>query len=94
MEEIFRAEGIHGVLHMPETGIGEGMVLSHGAGSNCNAPMLVAFAEAFSRAGITVLRCDLPYRQKRASGPPRNSAEDRAGLRNAALAMRGMVPGR
>lgn len=56
--------------------------------------MLIAFAEAFSRAGISVLRCDLPYRQKRASGPPRNSAEDRAGLRNAVLAMRGMAAGR
>jgi predicted alpha/beta-hydrolase family hydrolase len=56
--------------------------------------MLVAFAETFARAGITALRCDLPYRQKRASGPPRNSPEDRAGLRNAVLAMRSMVPGR
>ena len=87
---------VRGFVHRASErgGQGDGLVFTHGAGSNCNAPMLVAFAEAFSRAGITVLRCDLPYRQKRASGPPRNSAEDRAGLRNAALAMRGMVPGR
>ena len=87
---------VRGFVHRASAvgGQGDGLVFTHGAGSNCNAPMLAAFAEAFARAGITVLRCDLPYRQKRASGPPRNSAEDRAGLRNAVLAMRGLAPGR
>jgi predicted alpha/beta-hydrolase family hydrolase len=56
--------------------------------------MLVALANAFSSAGVTVLRCDLPYRQKRPFGPPRASAEDRAGLQNAVAALRSMVPGR
>ena len=57
--------------------------------------MLVALANAFADVGLTVLRCDLPYRQKRASGPPRGSGEeDRAGLRNAIAALRGIVPGR
>jgi uncharacterized protein len=44
--------------------------------------------------GMAVLRCDLPYRQKRSYGPPRNSAEDRAGLQNAVAALRSIVPGR
>ena len=87
---------VRGFVHRASErgGQGDGLVFTHGAGSNCNASMLVAFAEAFARAGISVLRCDLPYRQKRASGPPRNSAEDRAGLRNAVLAMRKMAPGK
>jgi predicted alpha/beta-hydrolase family hydrolase len=93
MEEIFRAEGIHGVLHMPETGIGEGMVLSHGAGSNCNAPLLVRLARAFSEAGYVVLRFDLPFRQHRPSGPPfpAAAAQDREGIERAVEAVKRMV---
>jgi predicted alpha/beta-hydrolase family hydrolase len=56
--------------------------------------MLVALAHTFSGAGFTVLRCDLPYRQKRAAGPPRNADEDRAGLRHAVAELRKIVPGR
>lgn len=84
---------VRGFLHRPKTA-GDGLVLTHGAGSNANAPMLVALADSFSAVGFTVLRCDLPYRQKRASGPPRNPDEDRAGLRNAVAALRTLVPGR
>ena len=38
-------------------------VLTHGAGSNARAPLLVALAETLASAGFAVLRCDLPYRQ-------------------------------
>jgi uncharacterized protein len=59
------------------------LLLTHGAGSNRNAPLLVALASAFSEDGIEVTRYDLPYRQDRASGPPRpgDAARDREGLR-------------
>jgi len=69
------------------------MVLSHGAGSNCEAPLLVAAANAFSAVGVCVLRCDLAFRQQRPSGPPsRGSAvADRAGLHAAATALRAAV---
>lgn len=58
--------------------------------------LLVALAEAFTGAGFTVLRCDLPFRQVRAFGPPRpgDAARDRAGLRNAVAATRRLVSGR
>jgi predicted alpha/beta-hydrolase family hydrolase len=56
--------------------------------------MLVALAATFAEAGFTVLRCDLPYRQKKSFGPPRNAEEDRAGLAHAVAAMRGLIPGR
>ena len=53
-------------------------------------PLLVALAEAFTSAGFTVLRCDLPFRQQRSFGPPRpgDAARDRLGLKNAIAAVR------
>jgi predicted alpha/beta-hydrolase family hydrolase len=71
------------------------MVLTHGAGANCRTPLLVAVAGMLADRGVTVLRYDLPFRRKRPSGPPHPSgaAEDRAGLREAVEAMRGIVSG-
>lgn len=91
----FAKAGIHGFLHKPERATGQGLVLTHGAGSNCDAPLLVAVAAAFSAVGLTVLRCDLPFRQQRPKGPPpRGSGDaDRAGLRAAVTALRGVVKG-
>lgn len=67
-----------------------GIVLTHGAGSNANAPLLVALDLAFAAAGYVVLRYDLPFRQRRKTGPPHPSraAEDRAGLRDAVHSLR------
>ena len=89
----FEEGGVRGFLHRAESG--PGLVLTHGAGGNCRMPLLVAAAEAFAAAGVTVLRCDLPFRQRRPAGPPSPSgaAADRAGLREAALAMRRIVTG-
>ena len=92
----FAQRGVHGFLHLPEGGAERGgLVLTHGAGGNCRAPLLVAAAEAFSAAGVAVLRCDLPFRQRRPSGPPSpaGAAADRAGLRAAAGAMHEIVSG-
>jgi predicted alpha/beta-hydrolase family hydrolase len=93
--EPFAAAGVRGFLHRPQSAAGQGLVLTHGAGGNCRAPLLVAAAAAFSTAGLAVLRCDLPFRQRRPSGPPSPSgaAADRAGLKEAALALRGIVAG-
>ena len=87
---------VRGFLHRPVAPSGDGLVLTHGAGSNSKAPLLVALAEAFAAAGVTVLRCDLPYRQSRPYGPPRpgDAAHDREGLKNAVTALRNLVPGR
>jgi predicted alpha/beta-hydrolase family hydrolase len=59
------------------------LLLTHGAGSNRNAPLLVALANAFSEYEIEVVRYDLPFRQDRPKGPPRpgDAARDREGLR-------------
>jgi predicted alpha/beta-hydrolase family hydrolase len=83
---------VRGFLHQPETPTGEALVLTHGAGSNSAAPLLIALADVFASAGFTVLRCDLPYRQLRTHGPPGpgDAARDRAGLVNAIAAMKKM----
>lgn len=87
---------VRGYLHQPENPNGNALVLTHGAGANCNAPLLVAVADALAERGVTVLRCDLPFRQLRPFGPPHPvvAERDRAGLKNAAAAMRGIVSGR
>lgn len=86
---------VRGFLHAPDASNGKGLVLTHGAGSNCNAPLLVALGQTFASHGYTVLRCDLPYRQERRTGPPfPGSAErDRAGLKNAVTLLRKRVAG-
>lgn len=87
---------VMGFLHRAAEAGADALVLTHGAGANCQAPLLVALAEAFCGAGVTVLRCDLPFRQARPHGPPmRGSAErDQAGLRAAVEAMRRETNGR
>ena len=91
----FTQADVRGFLHRPIGDGNKGLVLTHGAGSNCNAPLLIAVAEAFCQAGFTVLRCDLPFRQRRASGPPSPSsaAADRAGLRSAVALLQAALPG-
>jgi uncharacterized protein len=86
---------IRGFIHAPEAPNGSALVLTHGAGSNAQAPLLIALAETFCASGFTVLRCDLPYRQVRGFGPPgpADAARDRAGLKNAIAAMRKIVSG-
>jgi predicted alpha/beta-hydrolase family hydrolase len=99
----FEAEGVRGFLHRPDSASDSapdrisaaGLVLTHGAGGNCNAPLLVAAATAFCARGLHVLRCDLPFRQRRPSGPPSptGAAADRAGLKGAVAALRAIIPG-
>jgi predicted alpha/beta-hydrolase family hydrolase len=82
---------VHGLLDSDK----DCLVLTHGAGSDCNAPLLVTLSDAFYAAGWTVLRCDLAFRQLRPHGPPRASAErDQQGLRAAVASMRRRTSGR
>ena len=87
---------VRGFLHQPATPNGDGLVLTHGAGSNCQTSLLKSLAEAFTGVGLTVLRVDLPYRQDRPFGPPRpgDAARDRDGLTQAVRALHNIVPGR
>jgi len=87
---------VRGFLHRAERAGADGLVLTHGAGANCRSTLLTAVAEAFCAAGVTVLRCDLPFRQARPFGPPMRGSGDRdqAGLRAAVSALRRETAGR
>lgn len=96
MEELFQVGGVRGVLHRPPGSVAGAFVLTHGASSNSNAPLLVRLANAFADAGYLVLRYDLPFRQQRPKGSPfpAGAARDREGVAEAVQAVRGMAPGR
>ncbi len=96
MIEAFAEGPVRGFLHRPAQPSGDAIALAHGAGSNCQAPLLVAIAREFEAAGFTVLRCDLPFRQARPGGPPSpgGAANDREGLRATAAVLRGIAAGR
>ena len=87
---------VRGFLHEPAQANGDGLVLTHGAGANCQTKLLIALADAFADAGYLVLRCDLPFRQSRPHGPPfpALAARDREGLRRAVDILRAKTPGR
>lgn len=86
----FERELVRGFIHEPEHPNGNGLVITHGAGSNSDTTLLKAVADAFAGAGVTTLRCDLPFRQQRPKGPPfpAQADRDREGLRRAIEAMR------
>lgn len=81
---------VRGWLHQPAQKAKAGIVLTHGASGNCESALLVALCDVFAEQGVAALRCDLPYRQKRPSGPPSPSgaAMDRRGLERAAASLR------
>ena len=60
---------IRGYLHVPAKASRDAIVVTHGAGSNCNLPLLVALANGFCDGGVTVLWCDPSSRQLRPQGP-------------------------
>lgn len=84
---------VKGWLHRPEK-LKAAMLLSHGAGGDCQAPLMLAVAKAFCEAGYCVLRWDLPFRQLRPRGAPGGSGErDREGIRLAVAELRQQAPG-
>ncbi|MGC1424339.1 MAG: alpha/beta fold hydrolase [Terracidiphilus sp.] len=87
---------VRGFLHRANDPEADCLVLTHGAGANCQAPLLKALADTFCDSGMTVLRCDLPFRQARPHGPPMRGAgeRDQEGLRAAVEAMRRKSAGR
>jgi uncharacterized protein len=87
---------VRGWLHVPDAPNGDALILAHGAGSDSTAPLLAVLSEAFSGQGYLVLRCDLPFRQERRTGPPfpGNAERDRKGVGNAVAVLRKRVTGR
>lgn len=96
MEEPIETAEVQGVVHRPEASNGHVLVLTHGAGSDCRAPLLVKLARAFQSSGYVVLRYNLPYRRERPKGPPypAAAARDRAGIEQAVNVARKLGRGR
>jgi predicted alpha/beta-hydrolase family hydrolase len=95
--EFIQQDGIHGFLHAPLAEANQtGVVLTHGAGADCTAPLLIAIAEQLAQHGFHVLRCNLAFRQRRRTGPPHpsKSEEDRYSLVQAAAFLRQHTPNR
>ncbi len=89
----FERELIQGFLHQPvkqavSPAAADAIAITHGAGGNCESPLLVALADAFAAAGWHVLRYDLPFRIQRKSPTPAQAVRDREGIREAAAALR------
>jgi len=82
---------VRGFLHLPEKPTGDGLVFGHGAGGDCNAPLIRAIAETLSAAGIAVLRVDLVFRQLKRTPSPAMQPRDREGLREALEFLRGAL---
>jgi predicted alpha/beta-hydrolase family hydrolase len=96
MESPLHTDHVRGTLHHPEASNGDAILLTHGAGSNANSPLLTALAGDFAAAGYLVLRYDLPFRFGASKGPLNDAAQarDRAGIRAAIEAVRPMIAGR
>lgn len=87
---------VRGFLHFPSDPNGNGVVLAHGAGSNCESKLLIEVSSALAALGFTVLRFDLPFRVEHPTGPPRpgDAERDRQGLRRAASVLKMKIEGR
>jgi len=74
-------DDIAGIAHEPTGRPIGAVVLTHGAGSNWDAALLVGLCDEWARRGWLAVRYDLPYRRRRPKGPPSNSAaSDQAGI--------------
>lgn len=87
---------VRGTLHRADSGPGDFLVLTHGASGNSNTPLLVAIADTFAQGGLSVLRCDLPYRQRKPTGPPSpaDAKRDQQGLKRAVTLLKEHFSGR
>jgi predicted alpha/beta-hydrolase family hydrolase len=81
---------VRGFMHAPSQPSHGAIVLTHGAGANCQSKLLIEMSDAFAAAGFDVLRFDLPFRSERPTGPPRpgSAVRDREGLRRAVALMK------
>jgi predicted alpha/beta-hydrolase family hydrolase len=87
---------IRGFLHIPSQPTQNAIVLTHGAGANCQSKLLFEISSILADAGLVVLRFDLPFRLARPHGPPfpGGAKRDRDGIQRASALMRKQNSGR
>lgn len=87
-------ETIAGVAHAPDDAPAGAVLLTHGAGGDRDAAVLIALCEEWARHGWLAIRYNLPFRRRRATGPPSNSAtSDQAGIAEAIALARTLTDG-
>lgn len=87
-------DSIDGVAHEPDGTPAGVVVLTHGAGSNRDAPMLVKIGDEWASRGWLAIRYNLPYRRRRPKGPPSGSAAgDQDGISEAIALARTLTAG-
>lgn len=88
-------DGVRGCLHLPAGQPRAALALTHGAGGNCSAKLLIDVATRWADNGVAVLRFDMAFRRAKPSGPPHPSraSGDRDSIRVAADRLRDRVAG-
>ena len=87
-------EDIGGVAHRPDGSPLGVVVLTHGAGGSRDSPLLIRICDEWAARGWLAVRYNLPYRRRRAAGPPSGSATaDQAGVAEAIAVGRGLSDG-
>lgn len=87
-------DAIAGIAHHPDGSPAGVAVLTHGAGGSRDSPLLIAVCQEWARRGWLAIRYNLPYRRRRATGPPSGSAlADQAGVAEAIAMARLLSPG-
>ena len=77
-------DAIAGIAHHPGDPPAGVVVLTHGAGGSRDSPLLVRICDEWAARGWLAVRYNLPYRRRRATGPPSGSATaDRDGVAEA-----------
>jgi predicted alpha/beta-hydrolase family hydrolase len=85
-------DAIAGVAHPPADRPVGVVVLTHGAGGSRESPLLIAICEQWAARGWLAIRYNLPYRRRRATGPPSGSAAvDQAGIVEAITLARSVI---
>ena len=85
-------DAIAGIAHHPGDPPAGVVVLTHGAGGSRDSPLLVRICDEWAARGWLAVRYNLPYRRRRATGPPSGSATaDRDGVAEA-IAIAGVLP--
>lgn len=87
-------DDIAGIAHTPAgTPVGT-VLLTHGAGGNRDSPLLIALCDEWARHGWLAVRYNLPFRRRRATGPPSGSTKtDMDGIAEAAARARTLTGG-
>lgn len=84
-------DAIAGIGHHPGEPPAGVVVLTHGAGGSRDSPLLVRICDEWAARGWLAVRYNLPYRRRRATGPPSGSATaDRDGVAEA-IAIAGVL---